>query len=55
MTDDSPNYVTLAELDAKLDKLPSRFEVRFLILAGLIGAQLIPLNDAANAALHLLK
>lgn len=51
------HYVTLAELDHKLDaleaKVPSRWEVRFLIVAGLIAAQLIPVNEAAQAAIGL--
>jgi hypothetical protein len=48
-----PNFVTREELNGKLDKMPSRWEVRFLILAGFIGAQLIPAREAAQAALFL--
>ena len=53
------HYVTLAELDQKLDKLeqrlPSRWEVRFLIVAGLAVAQVLPADEMAQAALSLLK
>jgi hypothetical protein len=49
------HYVTLSELDAKLDKVPTKYEVRFLIVAAMVGAQLIPVNEAANAALNLFK
>ena len=55
MSEDKPTYVTLRDLDEKLAKLPSRWEVRFLILAGLIGSQLIPVNEAAQAALSILN
>jgi hypothetical protein len=36
VSDEAPKYVTNAELDAKLDKLPSRWEVRSLILAAVV-------------------
>ena len=49
------NFVTLKELDEKLERLPTRFEVRFLILAGLLASRFIPVDDAAQAALSLLK
>lgn len=52
--DPTKTYVTNAELDAKLDKLPSRWEVRFLILAGMIGAQFVPAVDVVHAATHAL-
>ena len=44
-------YVTLDELDHKLDKLPGRWEVRFLVLAGMGLAQILPAQDIAQAAL----
>lgn len=43
-------HVTHAELDAKLNQLPTRWEVRFLILAGMIASQVIPAADIARAA-----
>jgi hypothetical protein len=49
------HYVTTAELEAKLDKLPTKYEVRFLIVAAMVAAQLIPVNEAAQAALNLFK
>lgn len=52
------HYVTLAELDAKLDDRPTRWEVRFLVICGFIGAQVtasfVPMTDVARAALSLL-
>lgn len=50
----SKAYVTNSELDAKLDKLPSRWEVRFLILAGMIASQVVPAADVAHAAVRML-
>ena len=47
-------FVTNAELKAELEKLPTRWEVRFLIVAGMIGAQFAPVHDAANAAIQAL-
>lgn len=44
-------YVTLTELDHKLDKLPTRWEVRFLIVVAVVGAQLIPAGEVARAAI----
>lgn len=51
-------YVTSSELDKKLDevkadveKLPTRYEVRFLILAAFIASQLVPATDIAKAAI----
>ena len=52
---EKPQYVTLIELDRKLDKGPTRWEVRFLILVGFIGANFIPVDEAAQAAIHLFK
>lgn len=46
-------FITNAELKAELEKLPTRWEVRFLILAGFIGAQLVPAADIAQAALSI--
>jgi len=46
------NFVTNAELKEELDKLPTRWEVRFLILAGLIAGQVIPGIDIAHAAIR---
>ena len=43
-------YVTNEELKNELDKLPSRWEVRFLILAGFIASQVVPASDIARAA-----
>lgn len=45
------DFVTRTELNGKLDKLPSRWEVRFLILAGLLANQFIPVDEVARAAL----
>lgn len=44
------HYITREELNGKLDKVPTRWEVRFLILIGFIGAQLVPAADVAQAA-----
>ena len=44
------HYVTLAELDQKLDKMPTRWEMRFLIVVGFFGSQFVPLNEVAKAA-----
>lgn len=38
----SKRYVTTNELKAEIDKLPTRWEVRFLILAAVIGGQFVP-------------
>lgn len=50
------HYVTLTELDEKLDtirkEIPTRWEVRFLILAGMIAAQVVPGSDIAKAAIE---
>ena len=43
--------VSLRELDDKLGKF--RWEVRFLILAGMIGGQMLPIPEAAQAAVRL--
>lgn len=50
----STRWVTNEELKQELDKLPSRWEVRFLILAGMIAGQVIPAADFAKAAVSLL-
>lgn len=57
---DRHRYVTNEELDRKLekvdekiDRLPTIWQVRFLILAGLIASQLIPAQDFAHAAIRL--
>ena len=42
-------YVTNAELKVEIDKLPTRWEVRFLILAAIIGSQVLPISDVAKA------
>lgn len=46
-------YVTNAELDEKLDEKPSRWEVRFLVLAGFLGSQamstFLPMREAVAA------
>jgi hypothetical protein len=43
-------FVTNQELKEELERLPSRWEVRFLILAGMIASQVIPATDIARAA-----
>lgn len=48
----SKDFVTMRDLDAKLDKL--RWEVRFLILAGLVAGQVLPAQDVARAAIGVL-
>ncbi len=50
----STRWVTNEELKAELDKLPTRWEVRFLIVAGLIAAQVLPAADIARAAVELI-
>jgi hypothetical protein len=47
-------WVTNEELKDELSKLPSRWEVRFLILAGMIAAQVVPAADIARAAVGIL-
>jgi hypothetical protein len=47
-------YVTNAELKEELDRLPTRWEMRFLILAGMIASQIIPASDIAQAAFGML-
>lgn len=54
MAEEDNHLVTREELREELKKLPTRWEVRFLILAGLIGAQFIPAQDIAHAAIGLL-
>lgn len=51
MADDngSKRFVTNAELKEEIDKLPTRWEVRFLILAAIIGSQFFPTVDIARA------
>jgi hypothetical protein len=51
-------YVTNKELKDEIDqvraeivKLPTRWEVRFLILAGIIASQVIPTAEIASAAI----
>lgn len=55
---DPPRYVTNAELKQAIDdleeKVPTRWEVRFLILAGLIASQLVPAQDIAHTAIRAL-
>lgn len=41
----------IVSIDAKLEKVPTRWEVRFLIVVGFLGAQLVPAGDIAKAAL----
>lgn len=52
-------FVTNSELDSKLDKLlekvPTRWEVRFLILAAVVATQIIPAKDVASAAIGFLQ
>lgn len=43
-------YVTNAELKDEIDKLPTRWEVRFLILAAIIASSVLPTADLAHAA-----
>ncbi|MBI3936424.1 MAG: hypothetical protein HY323_05560 [Betaproteobacteria bacterium] len=47
-------HITPAELNERLEKLPTRWEVRALILASMVGGQLIPFGEAARAALPFL-
>jgi hypothetical protein len=51
---DDPKYrfVTNQELKEELDKLPTRWEVRFLIISALIASQLLPTVDFAKAAVR---
>ena len=51
MSDKNGSHVTARELNDKLDKF--RWEVRFLILAGMMGSQLIPVGEVARAALNI--
>ena len=44
----------IVSIDEKLEKVPSRWEVRTLILVGIIGAQLVPAGDIARAAVQIL-
>jgi hypothetical protein len=44
----------IVSIDAKLERIPSRWEMRFTILAGLVGAQMLPVSDIAQAALSAL-
>ena len=52
-------FVTMQQLDEKLEKLerkvPSRWEVRFLILAGMAAANFLPAREVANAAISLIN
>lgn len=50
----SRRFITNQELKAELDKLPTRWEVRFLILAGFIASQVVPASDVARAAVKVL-
>jgi hypothetical protein len=47
--DPQRRYVTNAELKAELDKLPTRWEVRALILAVVVANQVVPVSDIAKA------
>lgn len=51
-------WVSNQELKDELDELkktmPTRWEVRFLIVAGLIAAQVLPASDIARAAVEML-
>jgi hypothetical protein len=46
--------ITVRELDEKLDrqlmKYPTKWEVRFLIAAGLVANQFVPADEVAKAA-----
>lgn len=55
MLENGKRFVTLTELDHKLDKLPTRWEVRFLILVAFVGSQLIPAGEVARAAVGIFK
>lgn len=50
----SVRFVTNQELKDELEKLPSRWEVRFLIVAGMVASQIIPAADIAHAAVRIL-
>ena len=49
----SKDYVTLRDLEERLSKIPTRWEVRFLIVVGIIGAQVLPVTEVAQAAIRL--
>jgi hypothetical protein len=42
-------YVSNAELEARLEKIPTRWEVRALVLGALIASQLVPPVEMARA------
>jgi hypothetical protein len=44
----------IVSIDERLQRTPTRWEVRFLILAGFIASQLVPTGDIARAALALI-
>lgn len=47
-------WVSNEQLERELKKLPTRWEVRFLILIGFFGSQFVPLNEVAKAAVKIL-
>lgn len=52
MSEKNGSYVTLSQLNDKLDKM--RWEVRLWIVLALIAGQLVPARDVAQAAIHFL-
>ena len=44
--------VTVADLENSLKDVPSRFEVRFLIVVGLLATQFVPIQEVAQAAIR---
>ncbi len=48
-TDDDRRWVTNAELDKRLDKIPTRWEVRTLILGALVASQVVPPIETGRA------
>ena len=43
--------VRVADLDKAIEPLATRTEVRLLILIGILGANFLPIQEAANAAI----
>lgn len=47
-------FVSNAELEERLEKIPTRWEVRALVLGALIASQIVPPGEVARAAISLL-
>lgn len=52
--DQQNRYVTTAELKAEIEKIPTRWEVRFLIALAVVANQIVPAGDIARAALEVI-